>query len=589
MWDGGVFEPQIRYIRFPRFKNLATNLQINFDYPITALVGPNGCNKTAILRALQGAPRGNDLGNYWFGTAVDEISSEERHRFIYGRKSDTVGGDVEVVKTRIGRRRSKRSAKEIDPDLFEPSRPLTSAPDGMDPYPFVDQTPPIDGSETRWKAISKQVEYLDFRSQISAFDWILYHGETSTDSRSRPLTAMRARKNAIRRKSARLAAAINSQLSSDVYYGVDRIVSPIEELSLEAHQWVERILGKQFKSIRVVQHKYFRPTGGWTVLLHSNDLRYSEAFAGSGEFAAVMLVVRVLSAKSGALILLDEPEVSLHPAAQRELATFLLDVAKKRKHQIVFATHSPDMLRQLPPEAIKKMSIRNDDGLVDIATQASPARVAFESIGAEYQHLTIVVEDRLAKFLVEKALADSDYAPLVDVKFIAGGASTLWSHYVPMWAHEGRRNLLLLLDGDQDCLAPPPCSEIAESDLEHALLDSFNRVSAKLPYGRDEENSQENRRESINRTLDWRRSFVRFLPCITPEEFVWRTSGRTCEGVVEFKQAWREYVASLLGSEPDGDDIFFAQRVEVNAIDHNNAVLVEIRGIVEEFVGEVEA
>src|SRR5271166_2242326 len=48
----GKFEPYIRYIRFPRFRNLRDGTRIDFGYPVTALVGPNGTNKTAILRAV---------------------------------------------------------------------------------------------------------------------------------------------------------------------------------------------------------------------------------------------------------------------------------------------------------------------------------------------------------------------------------------------------------------------------------------------------------------------------------------------------------------------------------------------------------
>jgi hypothetical protein len=51
------FDPYISHIRFPHYKNLAPDLKIDFDFPITALVGPNGTNKSSILRAIQGLAR----------------------------------------------------------------------------------------------------------------------------------------------------------------------------------------------------------------------------------------------------------------------------------------------------------------------------------------------------------------------------------------------------------------------------------------------------------------------------------------------------------------------------------------------------
>ncbi len=585
MWHKGLFEPTIHYIRFPRFKNLATDLKIDFSFPITAIVGPNGCNKTAILRALQGAPGGNDLGNYWFGTAIDEISSEDRHRFIYARESKSPVPEVEVVKTRIGRLRSARSTGEVDPDLFEPSRPLLTPPDNMARYPFPDD-PPADGSKTRWKAIRKPVEYIDFRSQVSAFDWAFFHAEEYTGpGRKTPLQALRQRKEKVRRWSTRLATAISLELRSDNYYQKERIITPVTELSSDEKKWSEAILGREYTSIRVIKHRYFRPSGGWTVLLKSKDISYSEAFAGSGEFAAVMLVMRILSAPDNSLILLDEPEVSLHPSAQEALFKFLMHAAKKKKHQIVFATHSPDMIRMLPPNAIKVLSIRADDSLVDIPTQSSPPRVAFESLGARYGKVAIIVEDRLAEALVKKAMKSSASSLSVVIDFIPGGAQALWSHYLPMWAHEHRENLLLLLDGDQSCKSPLDPSDIPESELESELVAALNGSSAKLPFGSDEENSSEHRKASINLVLRWRRSFVQFLPCNTPEEFVWLETNGTTES--DYKNAWRTAAEQELGSEPTGDEIFTIQRVALNKINDENETLVAIRSIVEEFAERI--
>jgi hypothetical protein len=44
--------------------------QIDFDFPITALVGPNGTNnnKGSVLRAVQGSPGMENLGVYWFSS-----------------------------------------------------------------------------------------------------------------------------------------------------------------------------------------------------------------------------------------------------------------------------------------------------------------------------------------------------------------------------------------------------------------------------------------------------------------------------------------------------------------------------------------
>jgi hypothetical protein len=593
MWLKGVFEPGVHYIRFPVFKNLATNLKIEFSHPITAIVGPNGCNKTAILRALQGCPTGNDLGNYWFGTAMDTIPADARHRFIYGRKSDSVQRIVEVVKTRIGRRNSKRSSNEIDPDLFEPSRPLTSSPDDMERYPFRADPPP-DGSKTRWNTIDKDVLYLDFRAQLSAFDWAFYHSEVNKIGSLTFLHALRLRKAAIRKRSTRLATAIAEGKHTDVWYGIERVIKPIQSVGEKELLAIQRILGREYESIRLIQHRYFGRQGGWTVLMKTAGIQYSEAFAGSGEYAAVMLVCSVLGAKPKSLILLDEPEVSLHPSAQRETMAFLSTAARQSHHQVVLATHAPELVRTLPVNAIKVLSIRADDGRVDIPSQGVAPHAAFEAVGASYDHPTIVVEDRLAEVLVKHAIRGLPIAGSVDVKFIPGGAETLWSHYVPMWAHDERDSLLLLLDGDQRTDEPPPSGKIAPDDLEAAVTASLHDNQPKLPYGSNEDESSVHREESLRRVLDWRRSFVDFLPVHTPEEYLLRSrAGRlgqalTAQQIADSKGEWRRIVIDELGRTVMSDEIFVFQQAEINKLPPGDQIVDSIARVIQKFVEGVK-
>jgi putative AbiEii toxin of type IV toxin-antitoxin system len=589
MWDKGIFEPTIHYIRFPVFKNLAANMRIEFSHPITAIVGPNGCNKTAILRALQGCPTGNDLGNYWFGTAMDAISPVARHRFIYGRKSESVQKVVEVIKTRIGRRRRRRSGSEIDPDLFEPSRPLTRPPDNMERYRFY-QNPPPDGSTTRWNTIDKTVLYLDFRSQLSAFDWAFHHSESGGAGSITFLQALRLRKSTIRNRSKRLAAAISDGRHSDHWYGIERIIEPIHDVTEDELTAIETILGRRYDAIRMIHHRYFGKQGGWTVLMKTSDIQYSEAFAGSGEYAAVMLVCSVLAAKDNSLILLDEPEVSLHPAAQREAISFLSNAALRNHHQIVLATHSPEMVRVLPINAIKVLSIRGDDGRVDIPSQQVAPHAAFEAVGASYERPTVVVEDRLARTLVLQAIKSNPIADSVSVKFIPGGANTLWSHYVPMWAHDGRDNLLLLLDGDQRTGDPSPTNKIAPDDLAAAVIDSLHGNEPKLPFGTSQDESASDRQESLRKVLDWRRRFVNFLPIDTPEEYLLRMRSLRLgnplpeEPVATGKSEWLKIAADELGRPANGDEIFVFQQSEVNKLSPMDSVLQSIAAVVQQFV-----
>jgi len=172
--QNGKLEPYVRHIRFPQYKNLASNTRVDFSYPITALVGANGTNKSSILRAIWGAPGYNNLGNFWFSTSTDPIeeTGQRPSCFIYGYLNASENQVVEVIKT--------RSYKEEDPDYWEPSRPLIGYEMTKMP-PLLDGQPVPEGrSKTRWKTIEKNVVYLDFRAALSAFDKFFYHGELTS-------------------------------------------------------------------------------------------------------------------------------------------------------------------------------------------------------------------------------------------------------------------------------------------------------------------------------------------------------------------------------------------------------------------------
>lgn len=72
----------------------------------------------------------------------------------------------------------------------------------------------------------------------------------------------------------------------------------------------------------------------------------SIADVGFGVSQALPVVVALLAAREGQLVYLEQPEIHLHPLAQRRLANVLRDAAQ-RGVQIVVETHSPLLLREV--------------------------------------------------------------------------------------------------------------------------------------------------------------------------------------------------------------------------------------------------
>lgn len=511
-------EPYINHIRFPQYKNLSSDTKVEFSYPISALVGVNGINKSSILRALYGAPGYNNLGNLWFSTSIDPIeeTGERPSCFIYGYWNATQNKVVEVIKTRV--------RKDEDPDYWEPSRPIISY--AMEAPPKLQPNEPMSPgrSQTRWSTIKKNVVYLDFRAALSAFDKFFYHGEL----RTKPNTE-KNKKDFIRTRATALKRVLDEGLTSLNYRRQERVVGKENRtLSEQETKSISSILGRNYTEIKFVRHTFLN-CDAYTCLMRCAELRYTEAFAGSGEFAVVRIVTSVLGAPENSLILMDEPEVSLHPGAQDRLVDFLSDCVKLHKHQVIISTHSPAIIRKLPSDAIKVLVIDTASGKVKLPRQSSLAEEAFFHLGEPIPgKLTVIVENVLAEAIVRRALLLSGeaIANLFDIRFFPGGSQTLWRHFVPIFAAEERKNLIVLFDGDKRPgeILPDPAtiSEVNDDQLKTAILRVSGVDVEFYPDGGTKGGNVAQQADMRRRFVSWAKQHVGYLPGAgIPESFIW--------------------------------------------------------------------
>lgn len=172
---------------------------------------------------------------------------------------------------------------------------------------------------------------------------------------------------------------------------IDR--SPISD---EVVGYVSRILGKDAKHYERVSLKSDPSKSILVGMRLKND--YSQFHFGAGEASIIEMVSKIEDAADNALILVEEIENGLHPLATRKMVEYLFDVAKRKKAQIVFTTHSEYALSVLPPNAIWACV----DGT------AYQGKLTIESLraltGTVTKSAVVFVEDDFAKDLVDEAL-----------------------------------------------------------------------------------------------------------------------------------------------------------------------------------------
>ncbi len=68
--------------------------------------------------------------------------------------------------------------------------------------------------------------------------------------------------------------------------------------------------------------------------------------SGYGGNAFLPILLEAYSFSDG-ILLIEEPELSLHPGAQSEVLEFFIEMTKERGHQIIFTSHSDYILRKI--------------------------------------------------------------------------------------------------------------------------------------------------------------------------------------------------------------------------------------------------
>ncbi|NUF98995.1 ATP-binding protein [Lactobacillus mellis] len=465
------FDQYINKITFPFYKNFSEYSEINFNFPLTILVGKNGSGKSSILHALYGAPEGYNVSRFWFSTSVDPIKDgngdDKRHCFVYNytdinRKIDKKN----VAYARASRPGTKTKKKDFD---YWETQKLTRK------YKVEDKQ--------RVHPIYEKPLYMDFRSELSSYDKFFYFEEQET---------MKMKKNDY----------VRSKVSKNLKYILDspkniclrknkKQNDPMFFLCKEEVKIISWILGNNYSRIKLVKHRLYRGKWGITVMLLRDGFEYSEAHAGSGEFSICMLVHNLYStikSKNHHLILLDEPECSLYPGAQSRFLNFLLDYILVSHNQVVISSHSAHFIRNLPEDAVKRIFYNNVDGKTYIEDHCLETE-AFNEFEMDTTKCKIYCEDNATKILLTECMntSNNNIYKIVNVIATTNSEETIVNSMIFSSAMQNTKNCFYFLDGDKTS------SEIEEfincdkyrlnkilKDPEQ-INDITNAISSQLP------------------------------------------------------------------------------------------------------------
>jgi len=467
MFDKGVIKNRLSQIKIHSFRKFAEESELNFTFPLTVIVGKNGSGKTTIMKAIKLLSGRKIPQDEFFETVIDDGG------FQNADISYTLDGQVLHYK----RLRQNEWGKEGEiPEKFS-------------------------------------VTYIQTKTMVGAIDKsFLYDDIGKNTARTQKVEYVIKQSRKIKQNSRSISERKQRHF-----------------LNSKSIKIVNYILQENVKSIELVRHKYYSGTWGTSIIFNDGN-QYSEYNAGSGEFVIASMIDQIQRVPSGSVLLLDEPEVSLHPGAQKRLICYILEVIKEKKIQVIITTHSTSMVENLPKTAIKSFrKIQNDIIIIEEQVLFQNAFLELESDIVDKKH--IIVEDDMAKNIIEQILKVEGLSELLQVEFYPGGASNIKKYTILTYSKTKVDNRYIIFDGDQRKGEIPDFSRIPEADkTEKYLKDVFKKaigISAnKIDWGIDANrkagrtNTQQER-ELLLLYLRYFKNFVSFLPRNIPEDIIY--------------------------------------------------------------------
>lgn len=272
---------------------------------------------------------------------------------------------------------------------------------------FHAQTPPISAAKK-----SKYFEFKDFFVSIPrdsqpegiVVEWEYTNGHTDRVKKGKQRWLRYIRNSGKPRRPQR----------GTEFVGISRITPAFEKRNYGAYFSRQKGIGESDASdiqsylIRVLKRPYtslteleFQNSSGSFKARHYNG-KHSSFNAGAGEECLFSIFRALLSSPEGSFVAIEEIEIGLHPSTLGELLDCILEIADKRKLQVLITSHSPDFLRSCPKETLI-LAQRSDD---QVTFMPEPnVEYAIKQLGGNVQaQVRIICEDDFAKQIIEGCL-----------------------------------------------------------------------------------------------------------------------------------------------------------------------------------------
>jgi predicted ATPase len=210
----------------------------------------------------------------------------------------------------------------------------------------------------------------------------------------------------------------------------------------------------------------------WVPVVESGDAAYSGFHQGAGEITLADLL-RADFPRYG-IILIDELETSLHPRSQRRLVRDLAEMCRVNEMQIIFTTHSPYVLEEVPEEG--RLYVMSTSSGKSLITGVSPYFAMTKMDEDRHPELDLYVEDTNAGTMLEEVISHTRKELLLRCDIVPYGAASVGMSLGQMVSGKRfHRKSLVFLDADQERF--PGCLLLPGQDApERVVFEGLKQV-----------------------------------------------------------------------------------------------------------------
>lgn len=186
--------------------------------------------------------------------------------------------------------------------------------------------------------------------------------------------------------------------------------------------------------------------------------------AGAGEECLSSIIGTLLKCPEGAVVAIEEIEIGLHPLTLPKLVDVILEIAYKRKLQVIITSHSSEFLRTFPKEGL--ILAERQSNRVEFTNQPN-VEYAIRRLGGDHKPAaSIVCEDSVAAKIISAALSAKLRSICPVVGF--GGKDQLIEKAETIKKYNSDARIIIAWDG-----------EVSESLLTEATEKGF--IGCRLP------------------------------------------------------------------------------------------------------------